>query len=193
MEEKILLAVYSGLVALAGGLIGFLVNHYLAIRREINLRRRVETTHYLEQQIGELYGPLLGLIEHSEMVYAILRKKLAHQAVPRIDFTKLNEQDGQVWRFFQERFFLPINSDIRDLIRSKTHLLERGQMPVSFSQFFVHEAHYSCLHPLWKELGISSLEVRGVSWPDEFAPDVKSTLRLLTQRHQRLIEATHLD
>jgi|GEM_PF-5886171 len=60
MEEKVLLAACSGLVALVGGLIGFLVNHYLAILREINLRRRVETTHYLERQIGELYGPLLS-------------------------------------------------------------------------------------------------------------------------------------
>jgi len=192
MDEKILLAAYTGLVALVSGLIGFLVNHFLALWRETNLRRRVETARYLERQIGELYGPLLGLIEHSEMVYEILRKKLGHAATPKIDFTKLDERDGQVWRFFQEQFFLPINSSIRELIRSKTHLLEGGTMPKSFSTFFVHEAHYSCLHPLWKELKISSLEVRGVSWPEEFGPEVRTTLRRLTQRHQHLIEATHL-
>ena len=114
MDDKLFLAAYTGLVALFSGLVGFLVNHYLTLFREINLRRRSETAHYLERQIGEFYGPLLGLIEHSERVHEILRKKLADQAVPKIDFTKLNEQDGQVWRFFQESFFLPMNSEIRD-------------------------------------------------------------------------------
>ena len=192
MDDKLILAVYTGLVALVSALIGFLVNHYLTLLREVNVRRRAETAHYLERQIGELYGPLLGMIEHSEMIYEILRKKLAQQAAPKIDFTKLNEQDGQVWRFFQERFFLPMNAEIRDLIRSKTHLLERGLMPESFLQFFVHEAHYACLHPLWKEHGISSLEVRGVSWPESFRRDVGNTLAQLTQRHQHLIAVTHL-
>ena len=65
-------------------------------------------------------------------------------------------------------------------------------MPESFLQFFVHEAHYSCLHRLWKDEGIDSLDVHGASWPAQFSKDVRSTLERLTMRHQLLIDVTHL-
>ncbi len=188
MEEKLLLAVFGAFVTVIVGGISWLVNHYLAIR----LRKRIETAQFLERQIGELYGPLVGLIEHSHTIYGILRKKLRQPGQQPIDMSKLTREEGKVWDFFQEQFFIPINGEIRELIRTKTHLLEFGEMPDSFLIFLEHEAHYSCLHPMWKKEHIDSLHVQGPPWPAEFNNDVKSTLKQLAERHQKLVKVTHV-
>jgi hypothetical protein len=189
MEEKLLVATVAGFLGLAAGFIGWMVNYYLAIL----LRRRIEAASFVERQIGELYGPLLGLVGHSDTVYGILRKKLCQPAPGPLEMSKLTEEDHRVWDFFQEHFFIPINTKIRQLIRDKTHLLENGKMPDSFFVFLEHEAHYACLHPMWQKLNIDSLHVHGPPWPHEFKSDIEKALERLTRRHQSLIAITHLE
>jgi hypothetical protein len=176
--------------------IGWFVAHALSSRRESFARRDSAARDHLEKQIEELYGPLLGLIQHSRMAFAVAARKLPTNAAGQIEFSQFSDIDGDIWRFFIENYFLPVNRDIRHLIRSKMHLLEAGVLPKSFDDFFMHEVQFEALHQLWKEKGVDSSGIGGPGWPVGFESDVQAVLDQLRLRHQsflRRIGATRFE
>ena len=104
-----------------------------------------------------------------------------------MQFVRFSAHDGEIWRFFVEQYFLPVNAKIRDLIRSNMHLLEAGILPKTFDAFFAHEVQFEALHRLWKEKGVASPGDPGLGWPREFESDVQTTLDELRLRHQRFL------
>ena len=183
--------------ALSGAIvagIGWFVTHTLAIKRDELARRDNTAREFLESQIKELYGPLLGLIQHSRIVFEVAAKILPTTGDGQIEFSRFMEHDGQVWRFFVERYFLPVNEEIRRLIRSRMYLLKEGMLPNSFEDFFVHEAQFEVLHRLWKEQAVDSSHISGHGWPPEFERQVETTLDHLREQHQlflRRVGAIH--
>jgi hypothetical protein len=127
--------------ALSGAVVAaarWFVSHTLSTRRDESARRTEATRDFLGRQIEELYGPLLGLIQYSRMVFDIGTKKLPTDQQRHIDFARFTGRDDEIWRFFVEGYFLPVNAQIRNLIRAKMHLLDGAVLPDSFAQFFVH-------------------------------------------------------
>ncbi len=167
--------------------IGWFVTHTLAVKREELARRDNTSREYIESQIKELYGPLLGLIQHSRIVFEVAAKLLPASGDGRIEFSRFSERDGEVWHFFIERYFLPLNEEIRRLIRSRMYLLKDGVLPKSFEDFFVHEAQFEVLHRLWKEKAVDSSHISGHGWPSEFEPQVQTTLDHLGEQHQTFL------
>lgn len=168
-------------------IIGWFVVHELSARRDLAARRENARRGHLERQISELYGPLLGLIEHSGAAFDIAAHKLPCNDAGGIAFDRFSSEHERVWRFFVERYFIPTNAQIRALIRTKMHLLEDGRLPPSFAEFFRHEANFEALHQLWKDEGIESLDIQSPAWPANFQGDVEHTLASLRKRHQELI------
>jgi hypothetical protein len=195
VDSALLPAVIGAMSGAVVAAIGWFVAHVLSSRREIFARRDSAARDHLEKQIEELYGPLLGLIQHSKMAFAVAARKLPTNA-GQIEFSRFSELDGEIWRFFIENYFLPVNRDIRHLIRSKMHLLEAGVLPNSFYDFFMHEVQFEALHRLWKEKGVDSSGISGPGWPMSFESDVQAVLDQLRLRHQsflRRIGATRLE
>jgi hypothetical protein len=176
--------------AVSGALvvIGWFVLNALSRRREIAAQRDIAARVYLENQIEQLYGPLLGLIQYSRMAFSVAAKKLATDVSGRIDFSRFSALHSEIWHFFIESYFLPVNSEIRQLIRSKMHLLESGILPKSFEDFFRHEVQFEALHRLWKEKGVESPEISGPGWPNDFESDVKTVLDRLRLRHEFFLQ-----
>lgn len=114
-------------------------------------------------------------------------KKLPTDSAGRIDRSRFSGADGEIWRFFIENYFLPVDAEIRQLIRTKIHLLESGILPKSFEDFFSHEVEFEALHKLWKQKGVASPEIRGPGWPKEFESDVKTVLDRLRLQHQAFL------
>ena len=169
------------------GVGGWFVSHRLTSRREETARRDNAARSHLEVQIEQLYGPLLGLIQHSRIVFEVATRRLPTSASGQIDFARFSTNDGEVWRFFIESYFLPINARIRDLVRAKMHLLDEGILPRSFEAFFLHEVQFEALHRLWKDKGLDSSSIQGDGWPPSFEQDVAATLGNLRSRHQAFL------
>jgi hypothetical protein len=169
IETALLSASISALVALAG----WFANHNLTIRREGEARRQQASLKFLERQIEELYGPLLGLLDQGEAVFAV-----AHQRRDKGD-----PDADKAWRYFTETYFLPLNAQMVALLRSKVHLMEGRKWPESYLSFFRHQAQFEGLHNLWAEEGVSSLNVQGAPWPSQFGLDARSTVDRLKARH----------
>jgi hypothetical protein len=179
------------------GVVGWFVSHRLTSRREETARRDNAARSHLEAQIEQLYGPLLGHIQYSRFVYEVATHRLAPSPSEPIDFTKLSTNEGEIWRFFVESYFLPNNARIRDIIRAKMHLLDEGILPQSFEAFLRHEAQFEALHRLWKEKEVEtppSKSMQSGGWPLNFEQDVAETFGNLRSRHQaflRRLGVTH--
>jgi hypothetical protein len=163
---------------------GFFLNRLLEkwksaeeLRRQHEALRDQTALRYLERQIDELYSPLLGLIHYSDVVFRIARKKVPEGLQ--------SPEQSDVWRYFTEKYFLPLNSQMANLIRTKVSLLDSDELPTSFQKFLHHQAQFDCLHTLWKEKGIRSDEISGGGWPAEFDNEVRASLDQLRHRHNQ--------
>lgn len=167
--------------------IGWFVTHTLTIKREELARRDNAAREHLESQIKELYGPLLGLIQHSRIIFEVASKVLPTSNDGQIESSRFSERDEEVWRFFIESYFLPVNEEIRRLIRSRMYLLQDGALPKSIEDFFIHEAQFEVLHRLWKEKAVDSSHISGLGWPSKLEPQVQATLDHLRKQHQKFL------
>jgi hypothetical protein len=183
VDKSLLPAMIGALIGSLAAAVGWFAVHALSSRREVAARRDNATRDHLERQIEQLYGPLLGLIQHSRMVFAVALDKLPNKN-GRIDFSSFSDRDAEIWRYFVERYFIPGNTQIRELIRSKMHLLEGGNLPESFASFFEHEVQLEALHKLWKEKGVDSSDIHGPGWPVDFESQTQVVLDQLRTRHQ---------
>jgi hypothetical protein len=191
--DKVLLTIIDKLAIGALLLVaGFLLNRVLerfkneqALQSEYELRRDQAALKHLERQIAELYSPLLGLIEQSRLIYDVACRKL-----PRLGEKKKGKaakQEGEVWRYFTETYFLPLNRLMAELIRTKIDLIDSDDIPASFQEFLEHQAQLECLHKLWQDRAIRSDEVPGKGWPKEFEPSVAASLAKLRKEYNEYV------
>jgi hypothetical protein len=171
---------------------GFFLNRLLerfrneqALQKEYELRRDQAALTHLRRQIEELYSPLLGLIEQSRLIYDVACQKLPRLREGSRALSSKEEVD--VWRYFLETYFLPLNRQMAELIRTKIDLIDSDDIPGSFQQFLEHQVQLDCLHRLWRDRGISSDEVSGKGWPKEFERSVGESLAKLRQEYNEYV------
>jgi hypothetical protein len=183
LTPTIIASIVAGLISI----IGIIMTNYLVGRREEKTRRREEEMQHLRNQIEEFYGPLLGYIQFSEFIYeAVVRIKLPTKKTGgRIDMANFSEEDQDIWNYLAETYFLPNNSQIATLLRTKIYLLESPDMPDSFKQFLKHSAQFEVFYSLWKHKGIDSSSITS-EYPAQFDQDVEDILTRLRNRYNQL-------
>jgi hypothetical protein len=104
MSEAISSNIIAAVIGSLTIAIGWFVTHLSQARRERVAREDAAALRRLEAQIGELYGPLLGLIQETSAVFSVAQKRLPTTPTGRIDFSDFSEErkDGEAWRFFVE-------------------------------------------------------------------------------------------
>jgi hypothetical protein len=176
---QILLPIIAALTgALAAGIFSL-----LTLRRK---SREEASLRHLQSQIEDLYGPLYGLIQFGEAINQIEMLRLPagsrdERGRPR------DEEGGKVIRFFREHYYLPLNQQIVELIRTKVYLLDSDAIPTSFNDFIRHAAQLDCFHQLWKEADISTHGVKPIEYPLNFKSDVERTLNELRREYNEYI------
>lgn len=151
----------------------------LAAQRELEMLREQTSLKHLQRQIEELYSPLLGLIQYGSVVN-------------QVEFAKLRQDDdgyeaSEIRRYFVEVYYLPLNTQMTGLIRTKIYLLDGEHLPESFQQFLKHAAQFECLHKLWTEMRVQSDDIQGIEYPKSFKQDVERTLDNLRAKYNRRI------
>jgi len=165
-------------------LVGYLITKAIekfkseqAIFKEYEVMRDKTALQHLQRQIEELYSPLLGLIQQSRVIFEVEKEKgQSRKTFNSEDYSKTRD-------YFIEKYYLPLNAQIAELIRTKIYLLDTDEMPDSFHQFLKHESQFSTLHELWKDKHIRSEEIQGVEYPLSLEDDVKNSLNLLRKRY----------
>jgi hypothetical protein len=98
-----------------------------------------------------------------------------------------DEEGGKVIRFFREHYYLPLNQQMVELIRTKVYLLDSDSIPESFNDFIRDAAQLDCFHQLWKEADISTHGVQPIEYPLDFKSDVERTLNELRREYTNYI------
>jgi hypothetical protein len=150
-----------------------------ALRKEYEVLRDQTALKHLQRQIEELYSPLLGLIEYGNAVNEVEFAKLLQ---PRNDEDKAKTQ-----RYLEEKYYLPLNAQMSDLIRTKIYLLDSDAIPESYKQFLMHAAQFECLHNLWKDVGVRSDGFPGIEYPKTFKDEVRDSLDKLRRNYNEYI------
>ncbi len=177
------------IAALSGALVagGFsLLTLILILRNEKRKRREEAALRHLQRQIEELYGPLFGLIEFGAAINDIEWKRLPAEERDEKGRPR-DEEGGKVIRFFREHYYLPLNNQMMELIRSKAYLLDSDAIPESFKIFMRHAAELDCFHGLWKEVDIKTHGKQPIEYPPQFRSEVEGTLNALRDEYNEYI------
>jgi len=178
----IIAAITGALVAGSFGLLTFI----LVLLNEKRKRREEAGLRHLQRQIEELYGPLHGLNQFLAAVNVIEWQRVPPDRRDKNGRT-IDDEGGRVIRFFTEHYYLPLNEQRMELIRTKVYLLDSDTIPKSFMDFIEHAAQLDCFHKLWKEFGIKTSRVPPIAYPAEFSSDVESTLNDLRREYNEYI------
>lgn len=173
------------IAALTGALVAgifSLLTLILVLRNERRKRREEARLRHLQRQIEELYGPLYGLIQFGAAVNEI--ELLRVPAGDRDERGRpKTEEGGKVVRFFRENYYLPLNKQMTELIRTKVYLLNSDAIPDSFTKFVRHAAQLDSFHGLWKQADIRTHGIKPIGYPAEFRSDVEKTLNELRREY----------
>ena len=169
------------------GVVGWFATYALSRRASRETLRREAALRHLEEQLGELYGPLAFLIIEGDRVFADLVADFGTSwaAGQRV----LDETEVEKWLFWVDTYFFPRNEQIKDLLSTKTHLLEGDRVPHSFLRFVDHS---QLMEDRSSSLASDGARERLYSrrrWPQDFSEEVLATFQTLKARHAELLGA----
>ncbi len=183
-----MLAIWAALIAAISASIGWFANHWLTAKRDESRRRIEAQLKFVERQIEELYGPLAASIYEGRRTFLDLLDSLGRSFVFHGDHP-LPPDELKTWLFWAESEFLPRNEKIKELLRSKAHLIVGPTFPESFITFLDHCNSWAINHRRWKEQQIEYSWHSKINWPNEFGDEVLMTFKELKYRHSELIGA----
>ena len=129
-------------LAFSGYLITYLNN--------LRLAQRSERLARVSKQLGELYGPLYGLIDSEHAVWRVFRAR--HR--PGKHFFSQDdpptEEDLEAWRLWMTTVFAPINNRMYELVLSKSDLLIETEMPQCLRDLCGHVVGYQLVMKKWE-------------------------------------------
>lgn len=188
MEAPIVVALIAGAITA----FGWLVTHILTDRRERAKQRTEASVKHVERQLEELYGPLAFLLYEGRRTFLDLLDTLGRNSV-FMGGKVLSEKDLKTWLFWAEHIFLPNNEKIKQLLMSKTHLIEGERFPESYIAFLDHYNSWAVNHKRWKEEGVDYSWHSKINWPIEFEQEVIATFEALKAKHSALLgRLTHI-
>jgi hypothetical protein len=178
----------SALIAAAGAAIGWLANHWLTQRRDESRRRLEAQLKFVERQIEDRYGPLAAAIYEGRRTFHDLLDSLGRNYVFHKD-RPLPPKELATWLFWAEAEFLPRNELIKNLLKTKAHLVDGPVFPDSYILFLDHCNSWAINHRRWKEHKVEYSWHSKINWPIKFADEVLATFQQLKNRHAELIGA----
>lgn len=180
--------IQTAIIAASITAVGWLVTHILAIWREDVKHSREALLLHTERQLEELYGPLAFQVYEGRRTFKDLLQALDRSYVFPKNDAPLAAEDLKVWCFWVENDFRPRNKNIKDVLFSKTHLIEDKAMPKSYIDFLDHSNSWEINHARWQLEGIEYNWHSRTEWPEQFEIDIINTFKTLQKRRAGLIK-----
>jgi hypothetical protein len=147
----------SVLLALGGYLATYTYN--------LKLAQRKDRLDRVNQQLSELYGPLLALASASGACWIAFRQRYRPSALSFWDSDPTpTTHEAAAWRIWMTEVFMPLNERIADVITQRAHLLDESDMPESLLTACAHVNAYRPVIKQW-EAGDFSEHISGINFP----------------------------
>jgi hypothetical protein len=167
-------------------LAGWLVPHFLELRKDRRNHQLQAQLTFVERQIEELYGPLAASLYEGRRTFRDLLESLGRDYVFS-ESDELPEGELSTWLYWAEADFLPRNEYIKTLLKSKAHLIDGAEFPDSYVEFLDHCNSWAISHKRWLEQQVEYNWHSKVDWPDAFENQVIATFQSLKRRHSDLL------
>lgn len=178
LGSSLVIAVVSG--------IGWMIARVLGSRADRTRQQIIWQLEFIQKQLEELYGPLEFLLVEGEGTFAVLLSQLGRNYVFDAK-DQISGSDLKTWLFWAESDLMPRNRQIRELLATKAHLIDGGELPQSYTAFLLHHSSWEIAHKRWKDESVSYSWHSHTNWPRGFAEDVRSSFSRLKQRHASLL------
>jgi hypothetical protein len=182
MDVPILVAIISATVTI----LGWLITHILTGYRDRKTKEFSAQMKFTERQLEELYGPLAFLIWDGKRTFEDLLEILGRNYVFPPSGT-ITEDELNTWLFWLDNYFFPKNERIKNLLMTKTHLIEGAEMPASYLSFLEHHNSWYLNHLRWKKEGIKYSWRSKINAPHEFEEEIIDTFKRLKARHTKAL------
>jgi hypothetical protein len=179
MDSSLLAALIAAAVALVVASLGW----WWTGHHDDRSRRVERTLGRLEHQIGEFYGPLLGLLEEFIVVEDVERRIIEAGRAGKLT----QEQRAVVRRFIYEKFKSPIHDRCRTILHERLYLIEGGEVHDSVREYLRSSVQQALQYRLWSERDIASDFLEGQGFPKNFSDEIKKRLSQLLKRQERII------
>jgi len=179
MDSNFLSALIAAVVALVVSFLGW----WWAARREDRSRRIERTLVRIEHQIGDFYGPLLGLVEEYLILEDIERRIIEAGRAGKLT----QEQRAVMRRFIWEAFKTPIHDRCRRILDERLHLIEGGEVHDSVRDYLRSSVQQELQYRLWSEKHIATDFVEGYGFPTNFSDEIRNRLGELLKHQERVI------
>ena len=147
----------SVLLALGGYLATYTYN--------LKLARRKDRLDRVNQQLSELYGPLLALTNASSACWDLFRRRYRPNHVSYWNSDPPPTPDeASAWRTWMTEVFMPLNGEMVKVITENAHLLEESNMPQCLLTVCAHAEAYRPVVKQW-EAGDFSNHTSGINFP----------------------------
>ncbi|MFE6282681.1 hypothetical protein [Streptomyces sp. NPDC057877] len=161
----------AALIAAAVTAGGWIANHALAARADLRRRQAEARLTHVENQLEQLYGPLLFLVEEGRSAFHDFCDTLGRNYVFAAG-RPLSPEEQDLWLFWVDHEFMPRNEAIQHLLSSKAHLIVGDRMPDSYLAFIDHHNSWRVTHLRWKEEGVPYSWHSKANWPKSFETEV---------------------
>src|SRR3954463_16618145 len=141
------------LLAVIATALGWGVGYLLSTTQNRKLERMKASLKFLETQLAELYGPLVFLVREGQRAWNDFfdtLETLRGMRPPSV-FPLRDDEELRLWLFWVDNVLLPRNESIRELLMSKTHLVEGPSIPTSYLKFLEHHNSWKTNHLRWKK------------------------------------------
>jgi hypothetical protein len=176
MDTTILATLITAFVTIAG----WILTNYILRKKEDRTKRLQIRLDHTKIQIEELYGPLYSLVNQVFTYWDVKERLESH---PLTD-----QEKERIEMLFRDRYFNSIHQEIKALLKTKFHLIEGVEFPKSYWDYLQHTTQETVQTDIWKELNISTSELKGYRWPKNFNLDVKKQLDLLMNRYENILK-----
>ena len=167
-------------------LIGYLVTYVNNLR----LAQRDQRLQRVNRQLGELYGPLYGLIDAETAVFKVFRSIVRPGKHFFSEEDPPGEADLAAWRLWMSTVFAPINNRMYELVLSKSDLLIETEVPQCFRDLCAHVVGYQMVMKKW-ETGDYSEHLSLILFPrEELLAYVTNSFNALKREQARLLGKT---
>ena len=184
MNVAILVAVLTGSVTI----VGWFASYLLGSRADRRRARLTAQIAHIEKQLAELYGPLAFLVYEGRATFKDLLQTLGRRYVFYAD-RPLPEDELKIWLFWVDNDLMPRNMAIQNLLSTKTHLIQDGDLPASYIAFLDHHNSWRVTHERWRQEKVPYSWHSKVNWPAKFDEEVLGAFRQLKKLHSELVGA----
>ncbi len=171
MASVLITAVVTVLIALIG--------YWLTYRNNLRLTLRKERLGFVSEQLRDLYGPMLSIIESNGIAYQHFLSVYPPANGGTILWGR-EPTSGELeqWRDWIEQIVMPENRRLHELILTKAHLLRDEDMPSPLIDFCAHVTGWETVIRRWKQ-GDFSNHLSIVNYPPALATYVRSSYSTL--------------